>query len=145
MSLSGKSNINPKLWGPYFWQTFHFTAFGYPETPKEIDKETYKNFYISFMKILPCDNCSASSQEILNANLSDLENGLNSKENLIEWTYFFHDKVNNKLNVKSPPFEEFKDNFINRKESKLFYIILIILVLVLLLGYLFIHCTSNSL
>ena len=143
MSLSGKSNIEPKLWGPYFWQTFHFTAFGYPINPNEIDKETYKTFYISFMKTLPCDKCSESSQEILNSNLSDLEKGLKSKEHLIKWSYFFHDKVNKKLNTKSPSFEDFKDNFINRKDSKLFYIMLIILVLVL--GYVFIRYTSDSL
>jgi len=46
MKLSGKRNINPNVWGPTFWDTLHFTAFGYPNNPNEIDKDSYKHFII---------------------------------------------------------------------------------------------------
>lgn len=141
MSLSGKSNINPKLWGPYFWQTFHFTAFGYPENPNETDKSAYKTFYIHFMKILPCDKCSVSSQEIIEINL--LEKALESRETLIRWSYDFHDKVNKKLNKKSPSFETFKHDFQNR-DSNVIHIIIIILLLLILL-YITMRYTSDIL
>lgn len=141
MSLSGKSNINPKLWGPYFWQTFHFTAFGYPEKPNEIDKSAYKTFYIHFMKILPCDKCSVSSQEIIEINL--LEKALESRETLIRWSYDFHDKVNKKLNKTSPDFETFKHDFQNR-DSKLMNIIIVTFLLLILL-YITMRYTSDTL
>lgn len=141
MSLSGKSNINPKLWGPYFWQTFHFTAFGYPENPNETDKSAYKTFYIHFVKILPCDKCSVSSQEIIDTIL--LEKALESRETLIRWSYDFHDKVNKKLNKKSPSFETFKHDFQNR-DSKLMNILIITFLLLILL-YITMRYTSNSL
>lgn len=141
MSLSGKSNINPKLWGPYFWQTFHFTAFGYPENPNKADKSAYKTFYIHFMKILPCDKCSVSSQEIIEINL--LEKALESRETLIRWSYDFHDKVNKKLNKTSPGFETFKHDFQNR-DSKSMNIIIITLLLLILL-YITMRYTSDTL
>lgn len=141
MSLSGKYNINPKLWGPYFWQTFHFTAFGYPEKPNETDKFAYKTFYIHFMKILPCDKCSVSSQEIIDT--FSLETALDSRESLIRWSYDFHDKVNKKLNVMSPSFETFKYDFQNR-DSSVIHILIIILLLLFLL-YVTMRYTSNTL
>jgi hypothetical protein len=141
MSLSGKSNINPEMWGPYFWQTFHFTAFGYPENPNATDKSAYKTFFIHFMKILPCDKCSVSSQEIIDTNL--LEKALESRESLIRWSYNFHDKVNKKLNKTSPSFENFKYDFQNRNSSYIHIIIIILLLLLLL--YITMHYTSNNL
>lgn len=141
MSLSGKSNINPEIWGPYFWQTFHFTAFGYPENPNGMDKSAYKTFFIHFMKILPCDKCSVSSQEIIDINL--LEKALESRESLIRWSYNFHNKVNKKLNKTSPGFEKFKYDFQNRN-SNIIHILIIILLLLILL-YITTRYTSNTL
>tara|TARA_B110000971_G_scaffold221911_1_gene271476 strand:+ start:2016 stop:2429 length:414 start_codon:yes stop_codon:yes gene_type:complete len=130
MSLSGKSNINPKLWGPYFWQTFHFTAFGYPEKPNAEDQLAYKTFYIHFMKILPCDKCSVSSQEIIDTHL--LGEALKSRETLIRWSYDFHDKVNKKLKAPSPSYETFKHSFQNRESKNLHIIVIVLLLLILL-------------
>lgn len=141
MSLSGKSNINPEMWGPYFWQTFHFTAFGYPENPNTTDKSAYKTFFIHFMKILPCDKCSVSSQEIIDTNL--LEKALESKESLIRWSYNFHDKVNKKLNKTSPGFEKFKYDFQNRNSNVTHILIIILLILILL--YITMRYTSDTL
>ena len=139
MKLSGKSNINPKIWGPYFWETFHFVAFGYPENPNEHDKEEYKKFYSSFMKILPCDKCTNSSQELFKK--SSIDYFLKSRQTLIKWTHDFHKKVNDKLGRDSPGFEEFVSNFKNRNEGtslntrKWIYTILSILIpLLILLG-----------
>ena len=141
MSLSGKSNINPEMWGPYFWQTFHFTAFGYPENPNGMDKYVYKIFFMYFMKILPCDKCYISSQKIIDTNL--LEKALESRESLIRWSYNFHDKVNKKLNKTSPGFEKFKYDFQNRN-SNVIHILIIILLLLMLL-YITMRYTSNTL
>jgi hypothetical protein len=141
MSLSGKSNIDPKLWGPYFWQTFHFTAFGYPENPNETDISVYKTFYINFMKILPCDKCSVSSQEIID--ISSLEKALGSREALIRWSHDFHNKVNKKLNKTSIGYETFKHDFQNRESN--YNIILITILLLICLIYVAMRYTSDSL
>lgn len=137
MSLSTKSGIDPKIWGPYFWETMHFTAFGYPKTPTTEDKTVYKNFYESFVKVLPCDKCSISSQELIKN--SKLNNSLNSREDLIRWTYTFHKNVNNKLKKDSPTYEEFLYNFKNRNKksgsNKNFYILLCIIIAIIILYF----------
>jgi hypothetical protein len=136
MSLSNKSNINPEIWGPYFWETFHFVAFGYPESPNETDKNAYKEFYEAFVKVLPCDKCSISSQEYFEK--SDIDSFLNSNQDLIKWTYNFHKKVNNKLNKNSPTFKEFVYNFKNRNNASsstsIHIHVLILLILLVLIG-----------
>ena len=141
MGLSGKSNINPKIWGPYFWETFHFTAFGYPDNPNDEDKVAYKTFFIYFLSILPCDKCRVSSQEIINTKL--LNEALKNRESLIKWTYNFHDKVNKKLNTASPDYETFKTNFQNRDASNVLTRIIIMIVLIIIL-YILMRYTSNS-
>tara|TARA_B100000085_G_C18417131_1_gene461093 strand:- start:385 stop:822 length:438 start_codon:yes stop_codon:yes gene_type:complete len=139
MSLSGKSNVNPQIWGPYFWETIHFTAYGYPENPTDIDKKTYHDFYENMMKILPCDKCTQSAQELFQK--LNIDNFLNSKNDLIKWTYLFHKGVNDKLNKDSPTLEEFMYNFTNRSQKEsifsqntaiIFAILFIIIVLIML-------------
>ena len=108
--ISPKSNINPKIWGPYFWKTFHLTAFGYPKNPNDKDKQVYKSFYKSFASILPCDKCSLEARKL--NDFIDWSSILESRETLIKWTYDYHDKVNERLGKNSPNFNCFKKNFI---------------------------------
>jgi len=136
MELSGKSNISPKIWGPFFWKTFHLSTFGYPKDPNELDKQTYKLFYESFMKILPCDKCARSSQELLN---DDLIKALETRDDLIKWGHNFHNSVNSKLQIKHLKFETFMDYMTTLKSGnkhKIFLtfenIVIFILILVLL-------------
>ena len=142
MELSGKTNINPKIWGSYFWKTFHLSTFGFPKEPNELDKETYKTFYITFMKILPCDGCSNKSQKIIN---DDLIIGLESRDALIKWGYNFHKIVNDSLGVKSPELEEFI-NDITRLISgkpKINYLLIVGLFLVIVAA-IFMRCTWHN-
>jgi hypothetical protein len=141
MELSGKSNISPKIWGPFFWKTFHLSTFGYPEKPNDLDKQTYKLFYETFMKILPCNKCSLSSQKMLN---DDLIKALESRDDLIKWGFDFHNSVNAKLEIKPLSFETFMNdmktllsrnkftNFGTRTTTTTFTITIIVLFLILL-------------
>jgi len=140
MSLSGKSNINPKLWGPYFWETIHFVAYGYPEKPNKTDKRIYAIFYKNMMRVLPCDKCANSAQELFTK--IKIENFLGCRDDLIKWTHLFHTSVNNKLERDSPSLEEFKYNFTNREEKGFkkylnygILIAIIILIVVLFIRY----------
>lgn len=110
-----KANINPEIWGPHFWQTFHLSTIGYPENPTNAHIFSYKQFYKSFMEILPCEKCSQSAIEIITT--SNLEEGLKSRKNLILWGYNFHDLVNKKLGKKSPKFEDFKNKMSQKKST----------------------------
>tara|TARA_B100000787_G_scaffold148034_2_gene119347 strand:+ start:1791 stop:2255 length:465 start_codon:yes stop_codon:yes gene_type:complete len=116
MEVSGKNNINPEIWGSTFWNTLHFTAFGYPDIPNEMDKDVYKNFIINFVKILPCDKCSSDARTYIN-NMYDVEwaESLKDRDSLLKWTWAFHDDINRKLNKKSISLEYFLNNFLKTK------------------------------
>ena len=142
MELSGKTNINPKIWGPFFWKTFHLSTFGYPHEPNDLDKKTYKLFYETFMKVLPCDKCSINSQKI---SIEDLTEGLESRAALVKWGFNFHNKVNTKIKVDVLKFETFMadmellisgKNYTHNYNYIYMYIFITLLILVLI--YLFI-------
>jgi hypothetical protein len=140
MELSSKTNINPKKWGPFFWKTLHLSTFGYPKEPNELDKKTYKLFYESFMKILPCNKCSIDSQKMSE---DDLIEGLESRAALIKWGFNFHNKVNTKINADVLKFETFMkdmETLISGKNYTYMYIYMYIFItlLILVLIYLFI-------
>jgi hypothetical protein len=140
MELSGKTNINPKIWGPFFWKTFHLSTFGYPHEPNDLDKQTYKLFYETFMKVLPCDKCSINSQKI---SLEDLTDGLESRAALVNWGFNFNNMVNTKINADVLKFETFMkdmETLISGKNYTYMYIYMYIFItlLILVLIYLFI-------
>jgi FAD-linked sulfhydryl oxidase len=110
-----KANIDPKIWGPYFWETFHLSTLGYPENPTDAHIFSYKRFYTSFMEVLPCEKCSHSAMEIITA--SNLDEGLKSRKNLILWGYNFHNTVNKKLDKKLLSFEDFKKKISDRNST----------------------------
>ena len=143
MSLSRKSNINPKIWGPYFWKTIHFVAHGYPENPNDVDKKTYSTFYENMMKVLPCDKCNISSQELFKK--SNIESSLNSKKELIKWAYDFHNSINNKLGKTSPKFDDYMTKFTNQTAgfdytSMFVNVIILLLILILITIMYFKNC-----
>jgi hypothetical protein len=144
MELSGKTNISPKIWGPFFWKTFHLSTFGYPHEPNDLDKKTYKLFYETFMKILPCDKCSINSQKI---SIEDLTEGLESRAALVKWGFNFHNKVNTKIKVDVLKFETFMadmellisgKNYTYTHNYTHIYMYILITLLILVLIYLFI-------
>lgn len=93
-----------KIWGPFVWKTMHFMSFGYPDTvniTSEV-KKTYRQFYESILKILPCIYCQESISLIIqqdgHAKLDD--SVFESRDSLTRWVYHLHEAVNNKLEVK---------------------------------------------
>tara|TARA_B100001287_G_C22464659_1_gene426760 strand:+ start:18 stop:425 length:408 start_codon:yes stop_codon:yes gene_type:complete len=124
-----KNNINPIVWGPKFWYTWHSVAFGYPDKPTEVDKENYKNFYIYFSYVLPCEACSKDSYSRIKS--VNWDNVLVSREKLVKWTYDYHNDINLKLDKKIFTDTNFKDVMLSKKltNNYLEYFVIIILVL----------------
>lgn len=144
--LSSKNNVNPKLWGPYFWKVLHVTSYGYPNNPSASDKETYKQFIINFMRILPCDKCSHDAKnKVYMYTDSEWETLLSNRDNIMRWTYDFHDEVNKKLKKTSITFDEYnkvyftEENFTlnglvcNTKTERLIIVSLILVIVILLI------------
>jgi hypothetical protein len=141
-------------WGPYFWNTIHYTALGYPEDTPSVDiRAKYKDFYEALGFVIPCMKCSKNY--INHIREIPIDPFLVSRDMLFKWTVNIHNIVNKEigkphwneeiaksklLNLPLPIQEEnYKDeNSSNNKVSYawknaflflLFFIILTILVI----------------
>lgn len=90
---------NKKFWGPSAWATLHVLCMCYESTKSEI----FLRCIYSFMKLLVCIICSTHAQSLLQT--LPLKNYLQNRDSVFKWSYDFHDKVNKRLNKKSPPYE----------------------------------------
>jgi len=132
--LIGKNNLKPEIWGPYYWKTFHYSALGYPDNCDESCKDSYRSFYINFSKVLPCDSCSIKSQEYMKT--VDWEQVLKDRDNLLKWSYDFHDYVNDTLNKKSPNFKDFLsglNNVSSKNNDYIFYTVILMIALFIII------------
>lgn len=82
-------------WGPAGWRFLHLITFLYPESPDSGDKILMRDFMNLITDILPCKYCRASFNKY-SASL-DLAEYLDSRDQLIDWLYKMHNKVNKKL------------------------------------------------
>jgi hypothetical protein len=92
------------------------------------------------MKILPCDKCARSSQELLN---DELIKAIETRDDLIKWGHNFHNDVNSKLQIKHLKFETFMDYMTalksgNKHKNFLTFENIVIFILILVLLYLLI-------
>jgi hypothetical protein len=128
--------MNKKLWSKSLWDTFHYIALGYPMNPSNQDKINYKMFYENLYKVIPCQECTEHYKK--NFEQNPIDNYLENKDKLFEWTVNFHNNVNKFTNGKQISVEIAKNIYLKEKycfpKIYFFYIfLLIILIFVLLL------------
>jgi hypothetical protein len=88
--------MKPELWGKHLWKSIHYIALGYPEYPTEIDVQNYMNFYSDLWKVIPCQKCAINYKKHLEE--LPIDNFLQNKMSLFEWTVKLHNIVNKSLN-----------------------------------------------
>jgi|TARA_B110000259_G_scaffold187844_1_gene243590 hypothetical protein len=135
--------IDKNIWGSHLWNSIHFISLGYPRNPSNVDKVNYKNFYENIVNIIPCSDCA----EHLKNNLKNIpiQNFLDTREKLFEWTILLHNQVNKLLNRKEWTIQEayalYTDPYFNMKNNNkclnnsyfFISILLFIVIMVLLL------------
>lgn len=140
---------NKDIWGSHMWYTIHFIALGYPNEASSIDKKNYKNFYINLPNIIPCEECA--KHLITNLNKYPIDNYLDSKERLFEWTVQLHNEVNKMLGKDIWSLEKankYYNNFnIKLEETKKCFnkAYLIIIILLMMILYVLIKKNKNLL
>ena len=83
---------NNNVWGPSAWTFLHTITYNYPENPTDEDKRNYLNFFDSLKHVLPCNKCKGHYKE--NLKKYDLNNSLNSRQDLVKWLIDLHNDVN---------------------------------------------------
>ena len=99
------------IWGPQAWGLLHTICFNYPKNPKFNEKQNLKKYVKSFVENIPCPNCKKSFKEIYSR--IPIDNFLNNNYGTFLWSYLVHDIVNQKLNKKSPEFENIVNYYIS--------------------------------
>lgn len=130
--------LSKEIWGPHLWYSIHFIALGFPNEASSIDKKNYKNYYINLPNVIPCEECAKHFTNSLN-NYS-IDNYLDSKEKLFEWTIILHNEVNKMLGKKEWSLEKATKHYNNfnlkLEESKkcfnkAYFIIILLLIIIL--------------
>jgi hypothetical protein len=101
--------MEPQIWGKHAWIFLHSITMTYPENPSNEDKKTYKNFFQSLDKILPCIICRVNYKKHINN--VPIDNFLHSRRSLVEWLINIHNQTNTMLNKPTIEYDEVIDNF----------------------------------
>ena len=130
----------PEIWGPHYWFFLNTIAMIYPDYPNKNIQKKYYELIINFPLFIPIPNLSKQFSELLDK--YPVTPYLDSKESLIKWIIFIHNKINIILNKKTVNYNEFIKNYteqfkdpkiknINKKIKKK-YIIYFLIILILL-------------
>lgn len=101
--------MEPEIWGKHAWIFLHSITMTYPENPSNEDKKTYKNFFESLDKVLPCIICRINYRKHINN--VPIDNFLHSRRSIVEWLINIHNQTNTMLNKPTIEYDEVINNF----------------------------------
>jgi len=105
--MSEQIALNASVWGPSFWFFLHTLSITYPETPNQVTKRKYYDFYQNLPLFLP----SGGSQFADMLDTYPVTPYLDCRESLVRWTIFIHNKYNVLLGKPTMDFMEALDQF----------------------------------
>lgn len=88
-------HIPPETWGPFFWNTIHIIALGYPTNPSHAHKKAAKEFFENLQILIPCPICRAHYKEHIGK--YPILPHLDRRGDLFRWTLLLHNEVNKSL------------------------------------------------
>jgi len=97
-------HIPPEVWGPFFWNTIHIAALGYPPNPTHAHKKSAKEFYESLTLMIPCPICRVHYTEHLVK--YPIGPHLDKRQDLFRWTLLLHNEVSKSINKRTFTEEE---------------------------------------
>jgi hypothetical protein len=107
--------LDSKIWGPHYWFFLHTAAMTYPVTPNDTVKKKFYEFIQNFPLFIPDPKISASFTTILDT--YPVSPYLDSKDSLVRWTHFIHNKVNKKLEKDVISIEKFYTSYYKQYET----------------------------
>jgi len=116
--------LDDKVWGPLYWKFLYTVALTYPNHPNDITKRKYYDLIMNFPLFLPNENMGNTFSKFLDNYPPQCY--LSTKESLIKWVWFIHNKMNIFLGKKEIGYYEAMNNFyedykpkdVKKKEEK---------------------------
>jgi len=105
-SLDKKNlQLDPNVWGPHFWFFLHTLAISYPHYPNAITKKKYYELIQNLPLFIPVESNGTDFIKLLDE--YPVTAYLDSREALIKWMHFIHNKINEKLEKPKISINEF--------------------------------------
>lgn len=133
--------LDPKIWGPHYWFVLHTIALSYPETPTDVSKKKFYDFYQNLPLFIPIEEIGNNFSRFLDK--YPVTPYLESRQSLVRWTHFIHNKINTALKLPTLNLEEalsayyehykpkdIKDTQQRRRREKIAFSILIIFLII---------------
>lgn len=135
--------FDPNIWGKHYWFFLHTIAFHYPNRPNDKIKKIYYNFFHNLSYFLPNKRFATNFEKLLEE--YPLTPYLDTRDKLIKWVHFIHNKINEILEKPTISLEEFyiqyyekykNPNIIWLNKEKIIYMF-VIFSLICLIYYLY--------
>jgi fumarate reductase subunit C len=89
--------LDPKVWGPHYWFVLHTIAMSYPIKPNDVIKKKYYDFIQNIPLFLPIEDIGNNFSKLLDK--YPVTPYLDSRQSLVRWVHFLHNKINTALNL----------------------------------------------
>ena len=108
--------LDQNIWGPIYWKFLYTIALSYPNNPNEITKRKYFDLLMNFPLFLPNENMGNTFSRFLDSYPPQAY--LSTKESLIKWVWFIHNKINIFLGKQEISYYEAMDKFYEDYKAK---------------------------
>jgi len=88
-------HLDPRIWGPHYWFFLHTTTMCYPVSPNNNDKKRMYELITNLPFLFPKSQLSSTFHSLLDE--YPLAPYLDSRDSLVRWMHFIHNKVNRLL------------------------------------------------
>ena len=89
------TNLDPNIWGPHYWFFLHTISMTYPNRPNSVTKKKYYELIHNMPTFIPVEKMSSDFSKLLD--LYPITPYLDTRESVIRWIWFIHNKINSKL------------------------------------------------
>ncbi len=97
--------LDPTVWGPHYWFFLHTLSMSYPHHPNAVTKKKYYELIQNLPLFIPVESIGSDFEKLLNE--YPVTPYLDSRESLIRWMHFIHNKINEKLEKPKITLNEF--------------------------------------
>ena len=108
--------LDAKIWGPSYWNFLFTMALTYPLRPNETSKKKFYDFISNFSLFIPVPNMANHFSELIDH--YPVTPYLDSRESMIKWVHFIHNKVNVSLNIPEISLEDALHKYYKQYEPK---------------------------
>jgi len=109
-------SLDPKIWGPHYWFFLHTLALSYPHHPNSITKKNYYELIQNLPQFMPVEEIGKDFEKLLTE--YPVTAYLDSREALIKWMHFIHNKINEKLEKPKITLNEFYNKYYEEYKPK---------------------------